>query len=189
MKTSNRIAVRLRPPAITVSIVAQVVCGAVFAFSSMAQDFLDYAGRIALDEKYFDVSRLEIRRLLLVKGRCELLTEHEFEIDGRTETTTLRLNIITRGESALSWSMSLKLHGIRIDGLDHEGRYKSSDGSVGRGWHRHEWDADESSAERRKIPAVEIEGVETRDDFLIRGFSVMRIRLNAIDHGQELLLA
>jgi len=157
----------------------------------MARDFFDFVEQIRAGEKYFDVSREAIQRLLLAKhGQCDLLTDHDLEDKkGGTVTATLRLNITTRAESPLNWSMALKLHGVRIDGVDHESRFRMIDSGFGHGWHRHMWDSSEESAERDKLPITVLDGVSTRDQFLIRGLSVLKVRLNAVDHGQELLYA
>jgi len=156
----------------------------------MARDLFAYVEQIRTTEKYFDVSRLGILHLLLAKkGACDLYADHVIvDENGNDVDATLRLNISTRSETPLSWTMSLKLHGVRIDGVDHEGRFPAVGGGWGRGWHRHVWEPADENAERRKMPITELDGVTSRDQFLTRGLRVMRIQLNAIDHGQELLL-
>jgi len=156
----------------------------------MRRPLFDFVEQIRKSDKYFDVSRLELQRALLVSGKCDIRTEHDVvDEKGETITTELRLNLHARDEMPQSWTMSLKLHGIRIDGLDHEAKFKTGDGNTGRGWHRHQWDADEESAERRKVEVRDLDDVVTREEFLIRGLSVLKVRLNALDHGQFSLLS
>lgn len=156
----------------------------------MAQDFFDQAPRLAAEEKYFDVSKQGLRRALLSNhGKCDLLTDHEVSVDGRPQTVVLRLNISTRGPQPTAWSMAVKLHGIRIDGVDHEGRFTTEDGKTAVGWHRHCWDPIEESAERHKVPVSVMDDIKTVEDFLVRGLSLLRVRLNAVDLDQELRFA
>lgn len=154
------------------------------------RDFFDCVEQIRRSEKYFDVSRLGIQRLLLAKGECEVYADHDVQVsDGGTHTAQLRLNVRTRSETPLAWTISLKLHGIRIDCIDHEARFKAYDGQIGRGWHRHMWDADAESAERLKTPVSGLDGVITREDFLMRALQVMRVNLDDKYGANELLLA
>jgi hypothetical protein len=99
-------------------------------------------------------------------------------------TVGLRLNINTKADVARSWTMSIKLHDWMIDCVDYEEKYRLQSGGNGSGWHRHQWDADEESAKRGKLPAPELEGTETHDEFLIRGLGVFNVRVNAVSHGE-----
>jgi hypothetical protein len=91
----------------------------------MRPDFFDHVERIRGTDKYFDVSMLAISRQLLAKGECELTAEHDLvDEQGAEVIVPLRLNIATRHDSPFCWQLALKLHGIRIDGIDHEPRFR-----------------------------------------------------------------
>jgi len=155
----------------------------------MRRELFAYVDQIRTNEKYFDVSREGILRLLLArKGACDLCTDHEIvDENGAPVDATLRLNISTRADSPLNWTMALKLHGVRIDGVDHESRFRAVGGGWAHGWHRHVWEPADENADRRKVPITELDGIKSRQDFVTRGLRVLRIQLNATDHGQELL--
>jgi len=156
----------------------------------MRRALFDFVDRIRDDEKYLDVSTLEIRRALLAKGKCHLEMEYDLTLaDGKPITADLRLNINALGEHPTSWTMALKLHDTRIDGFDFETKFDMLDGQEGRGWHRHHWDAVEESAKYHKLPVSALDKIDTREDFIIRGLSLLKIRVNPIDHGQDLFLA
>ncbi len=147
--------------------------------------------RIVGSDKYFDISREAIERALAQTGKCEVTAVHDFKgDDGEEIAVDLKLNITARIDLPQSWSMSLKLHKIRIDCIDYEPVYDCIDGTKNSGWHRHCWNEKHESAESDKVPAS-IGSIQTREEFLIRGFSEMRIVLNAADDGsqQELRLA
>lgn len=143
---------------------------------------------IVTAEKYFDVSREAIERELARVGKCEVTTDHELVDDsGEPVTASLRLNIHARAEMPTSWAVSLKLHGTRIDGVDFEPKYKMLDGSIANGWHRHSWNPADESAESDKHPITELDGIGQREQFLIRSFKLLRIRVNKSDHGNDFL--
>lgn len=154
----------------------------------MRRDLFPYVDQIRTSEKYFDVSRLGILRLLLAKkGACDLCTDHVIvDENGADIDAVLRLNISTRADSPLNWSMALKLHGVRIDGVDHEARFRAIGGGWAHGWHRHMWEPADESADSKKIPIATLDGLTSRDEFLTRGLRVLHIQLNATDHGSEL---
>lgn len=114
----------------------------------MSDNFF-FAERIRAEEKYFDMSLSEIERTLLHHGRLECDCEHYIDRGGIFE---IRLNLYTKSPLPISWSASLKLHRKRIDGIDYETRFKTTDqgGEWASGWHRHEWDRIAQSADRRK---------------------------------------
>jgi hypothetical protein len=155
----------------------------------MQRPLFDFVEQIRAAQKYFDVSRLELKRQLLVEGKCDVTGEHDvIDEANHSVTTELRLNIAARDDHPESWTVALKLHGVRIDGIDYEPRFRTIDGEIAHGWHRHQWDPDEEKAERGKVPIANFEGVEDREQFLIRALSVLRVKLNAVDHGQDTLL-
>lgn len=150
----------------------------------MKKSFFHCARQIVLAEKYFEISRREIEFRLASKGEFELTTEHDVtDDDGTVSTTVLRLNIATKSDYVHCWQVSLKLHQIRIDGIDYETTYKMLDGTRGRGWHRHNWNEAHDNADRDKRPLEHFDDVTNRKDFLIRAFSAMRITLNKNDDG------
>ena len=151
----------------------------------MAQEQFFLVSDIVAGKKYFDVSRAEIlRNLDGGDGKCEQEIEHEVETKfGSTHVVVLRLNINCKGRYPESWSVALKLAKIRIDGIDHEGKFDAIDGSKGRGWHRHIWSERQQNAERQKIAVSGLDGIDSRETFLIRVFKLMNIILNSADHG------
>jgi hypothetical protein len=151
----------------------------------MAQEQFFLVSDIVAGEKYFDVSRAEILRSLDGgDGKCEHEIEHEIETKfGSTHVVVLRLNINCKGRYPESWSVALKLAKIRVDGVDHEARFDALDGSKGRGWHRHIWSERQQNAERQKVAVSGLDGIDSRETFLIRVFKLMNITLNAADYG------
>jgi hypothetical protein len=138
----------------------------------MRRPLFDFVDQIRAAQKYFDVSRLELQRALLVNGKCDVSSEHDVvDESNQTVTTELRLNISARDEVTESWSMALKLHGIRIDGIDYEAKFRTVDGDIGRGWHRHQWDKHDENADRGKVAVPNMSGVASREEFLIRALS------------------
>lgn len=135
-------------------------------------------------EKYCDASREDIRRMLIPAGKCHIPIEVDVTDGNEVTTIELRLNINMKAEVARSWTMSIKLHDWMIDCLDYEQRYRLQGGGDGSGWHRHQWDSDEESAKRGKLPAPEMDGIASHNEFLVRGFSVFNVRVNAMNHGQ-----
>jgi len=150
----------------------------------MAKALFHLVDQIRAAEKYCDASRDDIRRMLIPAGKCHLPVEVDVLDGNETLTVELKLNINTKSEMALAWTMSIKLHDWLIDCLDYEEKYRTHDGEIGRGWHRHGWDPNDETAKHLKIPASEVGDISTHDDFLLRGFSVFRLRVNAVSHGQ-----
>lgn len=154
----------------------------------MRKALFPYAEKIVADEKYFDIGRGDIVNLLVQKGECEFVTEHDVtDENGDTTTTELKLNVATRAEMPECWSISLKLHGMRIDCIDYEGSYRTATGERASGWHRHKWSNAQDSAEKNKIPVPALSGFTNRDEFLIRALGEMKIRVNKNDHGPSFL--
>ena len=135
--------------------------------------------RIRSEDKYFDVSVREIEEVLSAEGCSEWVCEHY--ADGQDSPLVLKLNLSTkRPDIPISWSAALKLHGIRIDCIDHEHNFRTADksGVEESGWHRHLWDETALNAERCKRPLTGFDGGGldiTR--FVIRVASELRIRL------------
>lgn len=154
----------------------------------MASNNFFLVPQIVADDKYFDVSAAEIIRALLApSGKFDQTEEHEtkdeYNVDFRI---IIRLNINCQSKVPEGWTIALKLHNERIDGIDWESEFTAADGSTGHGWHRHEWSQQAQSAKHRKIPVPDFAGIEAREQFLIRALSIMRIKLNARDYGEQL---
>src|SRR5262245_36848933 len=108
----------------------------------MRKALFPYVEQIVASEKFFDLGRGDILNALAQKGQCEFTTEHDVtDENGEVTANLLRLNVATRAEARECWAVSLKLHGLRIDGIDYEGSYKTATGEKGSGWHRHKWNA------------------------------------------------
>jgi hypothetical protein len=154
----------------------------------MASNNFFLVPQIVADRKYFDVSASEILRSLHARsGKFDLKAEHEtkdeYNVDFRV---IIRLNVNCQSVMPEGWTIALKLHDERIDGFDFESVFDTANGSKARGWHRHQWDQRAQSAKRIKLPAPDLNGVDAREQFLNRALSMMRIRLNARDYGEQL---
>lgn len=147
----------------------------------MAQDYFFLVDKIRADSKYFDVSIDEILRELDDEGgRVEYECEHT--PTGCQDSVPLRLNIRCRGP-VHSWTIAVKLHCIRIDGIDWEGRYTDRDGQSRSGWHRHVFDDKSKSAENLKTSVEDFEDLSNKQQFLFRAFGLMKILTNRVDYG------
>lgn len=154
-----------------------------------ARELFHLTERLRAADKYFDISHAEIERQLAAGGSCEVVWQHETaDENGDPVGAELKLNVNCKSSVWRNWSVSLKLHGIRIDCIDHESRFDAVDGTVSTGWHRHSWDTTRRTAERLKVPLAGFgESWSSREEFLIRAFSEMRILLNSSDHGNSSL--
>ena len=142
-------------------------------------DAFRFAERLRGEGKYFDVSLPDIEFTLAERGRHEWYCEHYINGDA---PLVLRLNLNTRSRLPTSWSAALKLNRMRIDGIDHESRFRTADGrdsELASGWHRHQWNRVEQSAERHKCPLPGFgDGHLDIRDFVIRVASEFRITFN-----------
>ena len=144
------------------------------------------ADRVRKEEKYFDVSLGEIERQLSRAGAFESVCEHDTEDDSEAVSLELKLNLYARSKITNSWTASLKLHGVRIDGIDYESRFETEEGDPASGWHRHQWDDVEKSAEKRKLLLDGFgNGLSGIRAFVIRVAKELGIRLNKDDHGHS----
>jgi hypothetical protein len=151
------------------------------------REFFHLVERIRSEQKYFDISRDEIETELYAGDSCEAYCSHEMDDNGEVVYPELRLNV-KRRKQGRRWSVALKLHDTRIDGIDFESKFDLPNGSQARGWHRHEWDAKANSAERLKIPLGDFGGeILSAEEFLIRAFSELRILLNSRNAGNSRL--
>lgn len=114
---------------------------------------------------------------------------HEFTDDnGDVRGAELKLNVICRAPVVQGWRISLKLHRIRVDGIDHEGQYDLPDGSKAHGWHRHVWDEKAQHGDDLKQPLETFgKGLQSKAEFLIRACREMRIIFNKSDDGNGIL--
>jgi hypothetical protein len=154
-----------------------------------ARDLFHLVEHIRATEKYFDCSRDEIERELIAEGYYEVYSDLEIDADGEKAVAKLRLNLTGASASSQRWAIALKLHDVRIDGIDYEPRFLCADGSTGRGWHRHVFDGKARNAERGKVEVPGFgSGLDALDTFLIRAFGEMRILVNKHDGGYTLPL-
>lgn len=126
------------------------------------------------EKKRFNGKISDVERELKHNGYHELDFYHY--VNSGTPLA-LKLNLSAKSEHQTSWAASIKLNGIRIDCIDHESRFRSMDGSIGHGWHRHEWDRASKNADRIKSPLPEFDngGLDIHM-FMIRVANVFRIR-------------
>jgi hypothetical protein len=155
----------------------------------MPTNYFSLVQRIVAEEKYFNISRSELVRQLEAEGEADIETEHHTSDDyANACTVVLRLNIHCKHPNYVEgWTIALKLHNTRIDGLDCEAKFFGTDEAIHAGWHRHVWDHKMSSAEKRKTPVRDFDGVRSREEFLIRALKLLRIDLSATDYGTDLL--
>jgi hypothetical protein len=154
----------------------------------MASNNFFLVPQIVSDEKYFDVSIPEMLRIVRSPaGKFERTEEHT-TIDeyGQEYRVIIRLNVNCQSQVPEGWTIALKLHKERIDGIDWEAGFYAVDGSRGRGWHRHQWNQRTQSAKHTKIPTADFDSVDGREAFLIRALSIMRIKVSARDYGDQL---
>jgi hypothetical protein len=154
---------------------------------SMSEGFFHLVPAIVANEKYFDVSRDEIERNLADEnGRVEYETEHSIEDEfGKEIVVTLRLNINCQSPVAVGWTISLKLHGVRIDGIDWHAFYTDPGGNQQQGWHRHLYSSATKSADGQRLPVDGFHILKNRRDFLIRALSEMKLLLSGVDYGAD----
>jgi len=140
---------------------------------------------IVATKKYIDISRDEIERTLNDEnGEFDYDWEETVTDELHTEhVVTLKLNISCKGPLMISWSIALKLHQIRIDGIDWHSSYCDPDGNKQHGWHRHRFDPRKQSADSQRWPTNALEQSSGRTDFLIRTLKEMNITLSGVDHG------
>jgi len=145
--------------------------------------------KIVAAQKYIDLNRDEIERAINAdNGEFEWEWEEVIVDDFGTEHyVPLKLNVSCRSELVVGWSIALKLHCIRIDGIDWHRTFVDPNGVEHHGWHRHEFDQRSKSADKRRIP---VEGPDVSmaldmgiNQFLIRTLSKLRISLSGVDHG------
>ncbi len=147
----------------------------------MIQDYFFLAEKIRADSKYFDVSIEEILRDLENEGG-KFEYECEQTLIGFDDLIPLRLNIRCKGP-VNSWTIALKLHCIRIDGIDWEARYTDIRGQSMYGWHRHMFDEKSKSAVNLKASVEGFDDISDKQQFLSRAFKLMKILLNEVDYG------
>src|SRR5215469_14081570 len=109
--------------------------------------------QVVADEKYFDVSIPEILRVISSPaGKFNRTEEHdtrdEYDVDHHV---VIRLNVNCQSKDCTGWTISLKMHNVRIDGLDWEPDFTAHDGTKAHGWHRHRWNQRQQNADRTKI--------------------------------------
>lgn len=154
----------------------------------MPSNLFPFTSTIVTEVKYFDISRDEIVRQLQAGGNVETETEHRFSDEFSNEfTAVLRLNISCKYEDARGWTISLKLHKERVDGIDWEPYFIDQTGGKSFGWHRHVWNQKYQTAKSMKTPVQGFDGVKTREEFVIRALKELRITLSKVDHESDKL--
>src|SRR5689334_7483576 len=148
-------------------------------------DYFFLVPKIVGSVKYLDISLNEIERLLHEgHGEFDEDFEHTVKDDFNNEiTVTLKLNIAIRRTLMVGWSIALKMHRERIDGIDWHNVYLDPRGSKQHGWHRHEFEQNMRSANHRRVPTEILDGITCQRDFLIWTLKEMKISLNRVDHG------
>jgi hypothetical protein len=147
----------------------------------MPSNLFPFTARIVSEVKYFDISRDEMVRQLQAGGNVETETEHPFVDDFSNEfAALLRLNISCKHEDARGWTISLKLHKERVDGIDWEPYFIDQTGSRSFGWHRHVWNQKHRTAKSIKVG-------RTREEFIIRALKELRIALSKVDYESDKL--
>ena len=157
----------------------------------MASNNFFLVPQIVATDKYFDVSIPEmLRAVTSASGKFDRVEEQtigdEYGVD---YPVLVRLNINCQSIVPEGWTIALKLHKERIDGIDHESNFDAVDGSAGHGWHRHQWDQRKQSAKYIKIPMADLDSVDGREQFLVRPLSIMRIKVSARDYGDQLSIS
>jgi hypothetical protein len=114
----------------------------------MASDKFFLVPQIVATEKYIDISRDEIERNLNDEGgEVDYDWEETLTDDFNVEwNVTLKLNISCKSPLMVGWSIALKLHQIRIDGIDWHSAFCDPEGTKHHGWHRH------ALTKRNKVP-------------------------------------
>jgi hypothetical protein len=158
--------------------------------SPRGREFFYLVDRIRADTKYFPVSCDEVERALRADGYFDCTSDYECEDEGELVAMRLRLNVSApRETNQFSWKIALKLHDVRIDGIDHHERLPLPNGKPGPGgWHRHEWDPRRKNADGRRVRIDGFDkGLSSLRMFLLKSFHELRIEVNRRDDGSQYL--
>ena len=151
----------------------------------MPQFLFHRAPEIISSEKYIDFHINELVRALRGRNRYEVEFDHYLAqtSDEEPDSILLRLNIACPiFDLPESWTISLKLHNERIDGVDFLRSYRDENGNRASGWHRHIWDPNAQNADRHS-ELRDVNNIKTINQFLIRTLSIMKTKYNAVDDG------
>lgn len=151
----------------------------------MASNKFFLVPQIVAAKKYIDISRDDMERNLNDEnGEVEYDWEETITDDFDIEhVVTLKLNISCKSPIMLAWSIALKLHQIRIDGVDWHSTFYDPEGNKHQGWHRHRFDQKKENADGQRWPTKALEGASDKTTFLIRTLKEMNISLSGVDHG------
>jgi hypothetical protein len=154
----------------------------------MASNNFFLVPQIVASDKYFDVSMAEINRALIgSSGKFDRAEEQTITDEyGVDHEVLVKINVNCQSVVPEGWTIALKVHKERVDGFDHEPEFDAIDGTKASGWHRHQWDQRQQTAKYIKIPISDFDGVDSREQFVIRAFNLMRIKVNRTDHGYQL---
>ena len=137
-----------------------------------------YVPFIRETQKRCGLSLSDVMLSFTAQGRFD----HRFSLDmedhsGALATVTLRWTMCHRSQKPHNWSMSLLLHDIRIDGVDHEWMVKDHRGHKCSGWHRHIWSPGEESCEKSKECLDNFGRFAAFPEFMRDGCALLRIVL------------
>jgi hypothetical protein len=148
-----------------------------------------HVAKIVATDKYFDISLPELVRIIGETREGELLCDYDLSAIAPMgpDQVRLRLNIsCAHPKYVEGWTVSLKMHKTRIDGIDYQPRYYDPRGVRHCGWHRNVWNGNDEAANEHQ-PLEGFDDINSIEQFLIRSFKVMRITLNKVDHGRARL--
>lgn len=151
----------------------------------MARNFFYLVPHIVLESKYVDVSIAAVLRAVCSEKFKPQFTREIIvaDADGAEVSIALTVNIGGSLESIAGWSVALMMHSVRIDGIDHEFEYLTSDGKEAQGWHRHVWSESLQEADTCKIPIEGFDDCATLENFLFRISRAMNITWNRADNA------
>jgi len=148
----------------------------------MPNNYFHLVPHIRAEGKYFDISLNEVERQLRHSNKFKFEGELVLDDDGEEATIPVSLHISSTN-GCTAWTAAITLHSKRIDCIDWEKTYPSIEETKESGWHRHHWDVESQSCEKRKMPLPDMHEDMGLRDFLVRSFQFMEVLLNADDHG------
>jgi hypothetical protein len=108
--------------------------------------------------------------------------DHKFSVDVESESGevyeyTIMWHMSLRSPKPHNWQMSLLLHNIRFDCVDHEWTVQDHRGHKCQGWHRHIWDMTCENCERKKECLDGFGTHRTFSEFIQAGCAMLGILL------------
>jgi hypothetical protein len=108
---------------------------------------------------------------------CKFLADVESE-SGDVHTHEIRWAMSLRSPKPHNWQMSLLLHNIRFDCIDHEWTVTDHRGHQCTGWHRHIWDPTNENCDFKKECLDDFGSHRTIQEFVRDGCSLMGLMLD-----------